>query len=294
MSGGDPVPEEEGSAGAGIAAAVAPHPPLTGYYRSAEERPAYVRALFDRTARHYDRINALMSLGWGRRYRREMLRSAGLRPGMAVLDVAVGTGQVAGEARRLLAGRGTVVGLDASEGMLARARNAGAADALVLGRADALPFADGSFDLVSMGYALRHVADLALAFGELGRVLAPGGTLLVLELTPPRHRPGRALLRVYLGRVLPLVSLLTTGSHDARTLMRYHWDTVEACVPPETILAAMRGADLTHSRCDVQFGFLRAYVGRKTQRRRRDSDQVPRADDGAMPDGDHGHQKQGR
>jgi demethylmenaquinone methyltransferase/2-methoxy-6-polyprenyl-1,4-benzoquinol methylase len=291
MSGSErPVREEELTGVAGAA----PHPPLMGYYRSAEERPAYVRGLFDRTARHYDRINALMSLGWGRRYRREMLQSAGLRPGMAVLDVATGTGQVAREARRLLAGRGMVVGLDASEGMLARARGTGAADALVLGRADALPFADGSFDLVSVGYALRHVADLALALRELGRVLVPGGTLLVLELSPPRHRPGRALLRLYLGHVLPLVSLLATGSGDARTLMRYHWDTVQACVPPEAILAAMRGVDLAHPRCDVQLGFLRAYVGRKAPSRRRASGRAPRAVDGATPDGDHGPQKQGR
>lgn len=241
----------------------APHRPLTGYYQTAEERPAYVRGLFDRTARHYDRINALMSLGWGRRYRREMLASAGLRPGMRVLDVATGTGQVAGEARRLLAGRGLVVGLDASEGMLAQARRARAGDGLVLGRADRLPFADGSFDFLSVGYAIRHVAGLAGAFAEFGRVLAPGGTLLVLELTPPRHRPGRALLHLYLGYVLPLMSLLGTGSGDARTLMRYYWATVEGCVPPEAILAAMRVADFTGARSDVQFGFLRAYLGHK-------------------------------
>lgn len=240
-----------------------PHPPLTGYYRSADERPAYVRGLFDRTARHYDRVNALMSLGWGRRYRREMLTWAGLRPGMRVLDVATGTGQVAGEARHVLSGRGMVVGLDASEGMLAQARRAGAADALLLGRADALPFAEGSFDFVSVGYAIRHVADLAAAFRELRRVLAPGGILLVLELTPPRREPGRTLLRLYLGRLLPLLSVVSTGSGDVRTLMRYYWQTVEACVPPDAIVAAMRNAGLKEPRSEVQLGFLRSYIGQK-------------------------------
>ena len=242
-----------------------------------DELPSYAEALHAFHAAAAPELSALYA-------------SLPLSPRTRVLDVACGDGC---HGMGMAEHAGQVIGLDRSFACLRAARARGLA-ALVQADAAALPFADGSFDLVSMGYALRHMADLALAFGELGRVLAPGGTLLVLELTPPRHRPGRALLRVYLGRVLPLVSLLTTGSHDARTLMRYHWDTVEACVPPETILAAMRGADLTHSRCDVQFGFLRAYVGRKTQRRRRDSDQVPRADDGAMPDGDHGHQKQGR
>jgi demethylmenaquinone methyltransferase/2-methoxy-6-polyprenyl-1,4-benzoquinol methylase len=244
-------------------APAAPHPPLIGYYTTPETRPDYLRALFDRTARHYDRINALMSLGWGRRYRREMLQAGGLRPGMRLLDVATGTGQVAAEARRVLGDTGAVIGLDASRGMLTEARRAGAADLLVLGSTDALPFADGSFDFVSMGYALRHVADLNVAFRELHRVLTPGGIMLLLELTPPPHRPGRALLRLYLGRLLPLLSQLSTGNGDARTLMRYYWDTIEACVPPKAILAAMQASGLVQPRCDVQFGFLRAYVGHR-------------------------------
>lgn len=240
---------------------VAPHPPLSEYYGAPEQRPIYVRRLFDRSARHYDRINALMSLGAGRRYRREMLVAAGLRPGMHVLDVAIGTGQVAREARRVLAGRGLVVGLDASRGMLAEARRVGAADELVLGHAETLPFASGSFDLVSVGYGLRHVSDLSLTFREFGRVLRPGGTLLVLELSQPADRLGRVLMQLYLGRVLPWLSWLSTGSGDAQTLMRYYWDTVEGCVSPEVILGAMRGAELGGVRSEVQFGILRAYLG---------------------------------
>lgn len=243
--------------------AVAPHPLLRTYYRSADERPAYVRGLFDRSARHYDRINAVMSLGVGRYYRRSMLTKAGLQPGMRVLDVAIGTGQVAGEARRLLAGRGLVVGIDASPGMLAEARRADAADALVLGQAEALPFASGSFDLVSVGYALRHVADLNQAFRELRRVLAPGGRLLVLEMSRPDDRLGQALMQLYLRHLLPAVSWLTTGSDDARTLMRYYWDTVDRCVRPEAIIAAMRWASFDGVDCDIQLGVLRAYMGRR-------------------------------
>ena len=112
----------------------APHPPLTGYYGSPEMRPAYLRALFDRTARDYDRINALMSLGWGRRYRREMLAAAGLRPGMrhARRRHRHRPGRRPRPGGSLTAGA-AVVGLDASRGMLAEAQRAGAADLLVLG-----------------------------------------------------------------------------------------------------------------------------------------------------------------
>lgn len=240
---------------------VAPHPLLSHYYGSAEQRPAYVRELFDRSARHYDRINAVMSFGAGRRYRREMLAEAGLRPGMRVLDVAIGTGQVAREARRLLGGRGLVVGLDISSGMLEQARRTGAADALVGGQAEALPFASDSFDLVSVGYGLRHVSDLSLLFRELARVLRPGGKLLVLELSRPNDWWSHAMMRLYLGRLLPWISLLTTGSSDAKMLMRYYWDTIDGCVSPEVILAAMRGASLGEVRSTVQYGILRAYMG---------------------------------
>lgn len=240
---------------------VSPHPPLPEYYGAQEERPGYVRTLFDRSARHYDRINALMSFGAGRRYRREMLIEAGLKPGMRVLDVAIGTGQVAREARRLLAGNGLVVGIDASPGMLAEARHGGAADILVMGQAESLPFADESFDLVSVGYGLRHVSDLSLTFVELRRVLRPGGSLLVLELSRPEARLSRVLMRIYLGWLLPWISLVTTGSSDAQMLMRYYWDTVAGCVPPKTILGEMRAARLDGVHTEVQFGILRTYIG---------------------------------
>jgi demethylmenaquinone methyltransferase/2-methoxy-6-polyprenyl-1,4-benzoquinol methylase len=138
-----------------------------------------------------------------------------------------------------------------------------AADALVLGRAEALPFAEASFDLVSLGYALRHLAELAPAFRELRRVLRPGGTLVVLELARPEGRLGRALLRLYLGRLVPLLARLATGSGEAGTLMRYYWDTIEACVPPGAILAAMRAGGLSEVRSEVRFGVLRTYLGRR-------------------------------
>jgi 3-oxoacyl-[acyl-carrier-protein] synthase-1 len=111
----------------------------------------------------------------------------------------------------------------------------------VVGRAEALPFPDNSFDFLTMGYALRHVTDLEETFREYQRVLKPGGKLLILEVTKPRGRIPQFLFRAYFGRIYPTLTQLFTRSADARDMMRYYWETMDACVPPEAVLAALRG-----------------------------------------------------
>jgi demethylmenaquinone methyltransferase/2-methoxy-6-polyprenyl-1,4-benzoquinol methylase len=115
---------------------------LTAYDSDAAARPGFVRRLFDDTASDYDRINAVFSFGTGRRYRRQALLRAGLRPGDRVMDVATGTGLVAAEARRLVGAAGLVAALDLSWGMLQQAR-AVPGLGLIQGSMDALPFASG-------------------------------------------------------------------------------------------------------------------------------------------------------
>jgi demethylmenaquinone methyltransferase/2-methoxy-6-polyprenyl-1,4-benzoquinol methylase len=241
---------------------LAPHPPLPAYYHGGGARDGFVRRLFDETAESYDRINAAFSLGSGAWYRRAALRQAGLRPGQRVLDVAIGTGLVAREAVRLLGGPRDVVGIDLSEGMLRRAR-ASLPVPLVCGRAEALPLADASFDFVSMGYALRHVAALPAAFAEYRRVLRPGGRLLLLEIARPQGRLAYAATRFYLGRLVPGVIARLGGGERARLLMRYYWDTIDTCVPPVVILEALAAAGFTDIGCDVQLGIFRAYTARR-------------------------------
>ena len=175
-----------------------PHPPLTAYYSDAAARPSFVRRLFDETASDYDRINAVFSFGTGRRYRRRSLLRAGLRPGDRVVDVATGTGMVAAEARRLVGPTGMVAALDVSWGMLQQARAAPGLG-LVQGSVDALPFAAGSFDVLTMGYALRHVAALGAACAEFLRVLRPGGQVLLLEVGRPDGRIARNAARLLSG-----------------------------------------------------------------------------------------------
>jgi demethylmenaquinone methyltransferase/2-methoxy-6-polyprenyl-1,4-benzoquinol methylase len=222
-------------------AARPPHPTLTDYYRSPEERQAVVNGLFDASARYYDWICRAMSAGTGSHYRRQVLARAGLRPGMRLLDVATGTGLVAREAARLLGGAHGVFGLDPSAGMLVECRKAVAAR-LVQGVGESLPYRDRQFDMLTMGYALRHVGDLERAFAEYSRVLKPGGRVVILEIVRPRSRAGLLALRFLLKDVLPFVTRLGTRSAEAERLMRYYWDTIDRCVPPNTVLDCLRRA----------------------------------------------------
>jgi demethylmenaquinone methyltransferase / 2-methoxy-6-polyprenyl-1,4-benzoquinol methylase len=243
-------------------AAAQPHPPLPEYYAAPRERGRFVRGLFNGTAGDYNRINQIFSLGSGGWYRRQALLRAGLRPGHRILDIAVGTGLVAAEALRITGRPADVVGLDVSEGMLAEARR-GLPIPLVQAQAEALPVAEASLDFVSMGYALRHVADLAVTFAEYRRVLKPGGTLLLLEIGRPESRLAYALARAYLGGVVPAVCRWTTPRGRSDRLMRYYWDTIDACVPAETILHHLDGAGFEAVRCDTQLGVFRAYSARR-------------------------------
>ena len=153
-------------------------------------------------------------------------------------------------------------GIDLSEGMLAAARRKLDIH-LVQGMAEQLPVAADSADFVTMGYALRHVADLVTAFSEFHRVLRRGGTLVLLEIGKPTRALSHALVSGYLGHVVPLLCRLTTGGRT-KTLMDYYWETIESCVPPEIILEAMTRAGFVEPRCDVDFDIFRTYVGRKS------------------------------
>lgn len=238
----------------------APHAPLLDYYEAPEARRGFVRDLFNRTAGSYDRINTVLSFGSGAWYRRRALAQAGLRPGMRMLDVAIGTGLLAREAVRILGRPEDVIGLDLSEGMLAEARRV-LPIPLVQAQAETLPLADASLDFVSMSYALRHVTSLGVLFAEFRRVLRPGGRVLVLELARPEGRVAYGVARAWLGGVVPALSALT--GPGSRTLMRYYWDTIDACVPPSEILRHLGEAGLQDVACATELGVFRAYTARR-------------------------------
>lgn len=242
-----------------MSTATPPHPVLKKYYDRERDRQGFVTALFDGAARDYDRVCDIGSFGAGRFYRGDVLRRAGFRPGMTLLDVATGTGLVARAATRIAGDPRRVIGLDPSEGMLREARRTVAAP-LVQGQAEALPFRDARFDVVTMGYALRHVSDLAVTFGEFRRVLKPGGRVVLLEISRPRSAVLGWILRVHLQTVLPLIMRASTRSKPARLLTQYYWDTIAECVPPETILDVLGSSGFADVRRRVMGGLLSEYL----------------------------------
>ena len=239
-----------------------PHPTLTNRYASTEAKPEFVNRLFDKGAKHYDAIVDWGFLRSGAVYRRWVQQRHGLKLGDHLLDVACGTGLVAVEAAKILGTAENITCLDPSAGMLAVARTKLAAH-FIQARAEVMPLADNSFDFLTMGYALRHVTDLEIAFCEYRRVLRPGGKVLILEVTKPAGRFFGFLFRIYFGRIYPWLTQLFTRSHDAREMMRYYWETMDACVPPSAVLDALRAAGFSEVKRCTALGLFSEYTAVK-------------------------------
>lgn len=245
------------------APAHAPHVPLTKYYATEQERQAYLRRIFDDTAADYDRIESMLAFGAGSWYRRQALMRAGLKAGMTVLDVGVGTGLVAAQACVLAGDPSRVTGVDPSPGMMAASKLPRGIN-LVEGRAESLPFPDKHFDFLSMGYALRHISDLGVAFAEFARVLKPGGRLCILEITQAHSAMGKWLLKNYMRGVIPLLTRVVAKQKDTATIWRYYWDSIEACVPPEQVVATLSAAGLSEIKRHLELGVFSEYQAVRT------------------------------
>ena len=188
-----------------------------------DKRPAEVSAMFDRVADRYDLLNDALSLGMDRRWRRAVARAVGAGPGQLILDLAAGTGT---SSRAFTAAGARCVACDFSLGMLsvgahkAGGRKAGAREqaaglAFVAGDALALPFGSESFDVVTISFGLRNVADTGQALAELLRVTRPGGRLVICEFSHLPERHLNALYEQYLGRALPVVARRLSGNAEA-------------------------------------------------------------------------------
>jgi demethylmenaquinone methyltransferase / 2-methoxy-6-polyprenyl-1,4-benzoquinol methylase len=218
--------------------------------------PNEVRTMFDRIAPVYDAMNRAMTLGLDRRWRRLTVEAAAVEPGDRVLDACCGTGDLALAAAR--AG-GRVTGVDFSERMLARARAKAPEQDWLRADATALPFGDESFDVVTVGFGIRNLADLEAGLRELARVLVPGGRLGCLEITRPRGVL-RPFFRFWFDGLVPLAGKALPGG----SAYTYLPASVRRFPGPEDLAAVMRQAGFA----DVGWrllggGIVALHVGRK-------------------------------
>jgi demethylmenaquinone methyltransferase/2-methoxy-6-polyprenyl-1,4-benzoquinol methylase len=213
-----------------------------GYERVAPHLKAErVRAVFDSVADRYDLMNDAMSFGVHRLWKRFALSQTGLRPGQKALDVAGGTGDLAIGLARQVGRAGQVVLTDINAAMLARGRDrlldAGLVHGVdcVVADAEKLPFADGSFDCVTIGFGLRNVTDKPAALRAMHRVLRPGGQLLVLEFSQPVLPGLKPLYDAYSFAVLPALGRAIAGDADS---YRYLAESIRM-FPEQAALARM-------------------------------------------------------
>ncbi len=186
-----------------------------------EVKAGRVRAVFDSVADRYDIMNDLMSLGIHRLWKRFTLSQTGLKAGQRALDVAGGTGDLAAGLARQVGATGRVALTDINAAMLAHGRDrmldAGFARTIdyVIANAERLPFADASFDCVTIGFGLRNVTDKAAALRSMYRVLKPGGQLLVLEFSTPVAPGLGPIYDLYSFKVLPALGRVIASDADS-------------------------------------------------------------------------------
>ena len=222
-------------------------PSLDQALASAATKRPYVRDLFCTIARRYDLITRLLSYGADQRWKQRLIVAARVSRGSRVLDLACGTGDLALLAR---ARGGNVVALDFAEPMIDLARRkSGARDiAWVVGDMGALPIASDRVDVVTTGYGLRNVPDLAVAIAEMHRVLRPGGLACSLDFDRPRS----AIVRVvYLTYLTIVGSVLGWALHGNPDTLRYISASFRRYPGASAVAEMMRGAgfrDVTHQR----------------------------------------------
>lgn len=210
-----------------------------------------VRGVFDSVAARYDIMNDMMSLGIHRVWKRFTLDQTGLRPGQLALDVAGGTGDLARGMARQVGSEGLVVLTDINEAMLDTGRRR-LLDAGVVGNVDysladaqCLPFADQSFNCVTIAFGLRNVTDKPAALRSMRRVLKPGGQLLVLEFSKPRT-PGLApLYDLYSFKILPKLGELIANDADS---YRYLAESIRMHPDQDSLLAMLEDAGFERCR----------------------------------------------
>ncbi|MBO5780305.1 MAG: bifunctional demethylmenaquinone methyltransferase/2-methoxy-6-polyprenyl-1,4-benzoquinol methylase UbiE [Muribaculaceae bacterium] len=240
-------------------------------YDADRPKTEQVRDMFDSIAPAYDFMNKAMSFGIHRHWLAKGIKAVvegvcGVESSPRLLDVATGTGDVAISLATKLP-HSTVVGIDLSENMIKIGRQkvakAGLAERIKLQQADCLqlPFADNEFDAVTVAYGVRNFERLADGYREMARVLRPGGTIMVIELSTPTSKIVRPFYNFYTRHIIPLVGRLV--SHDVRAYS-YLPESIAAVAQREEMTALMESAgfaDASYRR--LTFGTCTIYTARK-------------------------------
>ena len=220
-------------------------------------------AMFDGIAPRYDLLNRLLSFGVDRRWRKKTVAALALGPGGRALDLATGTADVALSIAAAYPDT-EVVGVDPSTGMLdmghrkIEQRALGERVTLEVGDAQALRFADRSFDAVCIAFGIRNVPDRARALREMARVTRLGGRIAILELSEPRRGLIAPLARFHIHTLVPRLGALLSGAREYRYLQQ----SIAAFPPAEEFAELMRAAGMEIVKIErLTFGACHLYVG---------------------------------
>ena len=230
-----------------------------------DEKRSFVQRLFTDIAPRYDWFNRLASCGLDQYWRTVAVRRAQVQPGQRVLDVCAGTGDLAMLCARRQRGDGVVIGVDMNRAMLMRAQRKQHVHGLSIEwlQADALslPFADGSFDRVTIGFSTRNLSDLTEGLREMVRVLRPGGRLIVLETGYPRHPLVRWGYHAFLLTIARTVGVLLTGRLWPFT---YLAKSVQGFLTPQEFVERLRAVPAHATYVPLSCGLASLYLAVKS------------------------------
>ena len=229
-----------------------------------DDKAGMVRDVFDSVATRYDLMNDLMSAGLHRLWKRYTIDQAALRPGDVVLDLAGGTGDLARKFSRKVGEEGQVILADINAAMLRQGRSrlvdAGVSGNVTIAQVDAqdLPFADSTFDCITMAFGLRNVTDKDRALESMLRVLKPGGKAMILEFSEP-SKAIKPAYDLYSFKVLPAIGKLVTNDPDS---YQYLAESIRMHPDQETLKTMMESAGFERCRFhNLAAGIVALHIG---------------------------------
>jgi demethylmenaquinone methyltransferase/2-methoxy-6-polyprenyl-1,4-benzoquinol methylase len=236
-------------------------------YNDGDAKKRQVSRMFNQIANRYDLLNRLTSFGIDIIWRKRAIAELDKNKHQKILDVATGTADVALEIRQQIPDIEHVTGLDISSEMLAVGREKVAAKGwtqqitLVEGDSEDLPFADNSFDAVTVAFGVRNFENLAKGLKEIHRVLRPGGKLVVLEFSHPTAFPIKQLFNFYFKNILPLIGGVISKDKSA---YQYLYDSVQAFLDQKAFVQQLNDLGYNSNQCkSLTFGVCSLYTGFK-------------------------------